>query len=89
MRNDTMKRQRQPPPPLLPDPPVALYAVIGRSDDEPVLYHMNLSWAHADSLRVRREAATGRPCFIVPMATWHHDAGAALHRAEQERFGMQ
>jgi hypothetical protein len=46
-------------------------------------------WVCADSPRVRREAATERPCIVVPMATWHHDAGAALHRAERERLGTQ
>jgi hypothetical protein len=76
-----------PAPSARSDPYAALYAVIGRSDDEPVLYHMNLSWVRADSLRARREAATGRPCFVIPMAAWHHDAGAALLRAEQARFG--
>jgi hypothetical protein len=84
-----MKRHRQPSPQWPTEPPDLLYAVIGRSDDEPVLYHMNLPWVRADSLRARREAAIGRPCFIVPMAAWHHDASAALHRAERERFGTQ
>jgi hypothetical protein len=81
-----MTRQRQPLPPL-PDPSSVLYAVIGRADDELILYHMNLPWVRADQLRARREMATGRPCFVVPMSAWHSNPLAALQRAERERFG--
>jgi len=84
-----MKRQRQPSPQQPTEPPGVLYAVIGRSDNEPVIYHMNLPWTRADQLRVRREATTGQPCFVVPMRAWHDDPLAALRRAEQERFGAQ
>jgi hypothetical protein len=62
-----------------------LYAVIGRSDADPTLYHMNLPWVRADDLRARREAATGRPCYVIPMAAWHRDPLGALQRAERER----
>ena len=87
--HDAMKRQRQPSPQQPTEPPGVLYAVIGRSDNEPVIYHMNLPWTRADQLRVRREATTGQPCFVVPMRAWHDDPLAALRRAEQERFGAQ
>jgi hypothetical protein len=79
--------RRPPPASPPPEPPVTLYAVIGRFEDEPIIYHMNLPWVRADHLRVRREAAIGRPCYVVPMAASHHDPRAALQRAEQERFG--
>lgn len=61
------------------------YAVIGRSDDEPTLYHMNVPWVRADQLRARRETLTGRPCYVIPMSAWHRDPLAALQRAERER----
>jgi hypothetical protein len=67
------------------DQHVPRYAVIGRSDEDPTLYHMNLPWVRADYLRARREAATGRPCYVIPMAAWHHDPLAALQRAERAR----
>jgi hypothetical protein len=63
-----------------------LYAVIGRSEDEPILYYMNLPWVRADQLRVRCETALGRPCFVAPMSAWHMDPLAVLRRAERERF---
>ncbi len=61
------------------------YAVIGRSDADPTLYHMNLSWVRAVYLRARREAATGRPCYVVPMAAWHRNPLDALQWTERER----
>src|SRR5262245_36346391 len=43
------------------------YAVIGRSENYPTLYHMNQTSVNAERLRARREAATGRPCYVVTM----------------------
>jgi len=62
-----------------------LYAVIGRSEDQPLLYHMNQTREGAERLRARREEAIGQPCYIVPMAAWHTNPMAALRRAEAER----
>jgi hypothetical protein len=62
-----------------------LYAVIGRSENYPLLYHMNQPPLQAEQLRARREAATGRPCYIVTMAAWETDPRAALQAAEMVR----
>lgn len=61
------------------------YAVIGESEGYPVLYHMNQARPQAESLRQRRQAAIGRPCFVVPMAAWLRDPLQALRRAEAAR----
>ncbi|MDQ2783635.1 MAG: hypothetical protein M3Y58_01385 [Chloroflexota bacterium] len=58
------------------------FAVIGRSEGQPTLYHMNQSPANAERLRQRREAATGQPCYVVPLAEWLEDALGALQRIE-------
>jgi len=74
--------------PATPDligPRTARYAVIGRSDADPTLSHMNLPWVRAEDLRARREAATGRPCYVIPMDAWHRAPLAVLQRAERER----
>ena len=67
--------------------PANLFAVIGRSEDQPLLYHMDLPWARAERLRQRREDATGRSCYIVPMGAWLSNPMVALQRAEAGRFG--
>jgi hypothetical protein len=72
--------------PYLPDtqaPPQ--FAVIGRSENYPTLYHMNQTRVNAERLRARREAATGNPCYIVPMLAWNTNPLAALTAAESER----
>ncbi len=58
------------------------YAVIGESENYPVLYHMNQKRLIAEQLRKRREAIIGQPCFVVPMAAWLADPLQALRRAE-------
>jgi hypothetical protein len=62
------------------------YAVIGESEGYPVLYHMNQAQPQAESLRKRREATVGRPCFVVPMAAWFADPLQALRQAEAARL---
>lgn len=64
------------------------YAVIGESEGYPTLYHMDLTRATAESLRVRREVAINRPVFVVPMGAWHANPLAALKEAEIARFGV-
>jgi hypothetical protein len=61
------------------------YAVIGRSDNYPMLYHMNHTSTDAERLRARREAATGRPCYVVAMHAWEANPRTALTAAEAER----
>jgi hypothetical protein len=61
------------------------YAVIGRSENYPTLYHMNQTPMNAERLRARREAATGRPCYVVAMPAWDANPLAALTAAEAER----
>ncbi len=59
------------------------YAVIGRAEsEEPVLYHLTTQ-ARAERLRVQREQAVGRPCYVVALAEWQVDPLAALQRAER------
>ncbi len=65
--------------------PAPLYAVIGRSEGQPVLYHMNQPHKSAERLRARRQDGTGEPCYIVPMAEWYAGPLTALQRAEAER----
>ncbi|GEM_PF-5024088 len=62
------------------------YAVIGESEGEPVLYHMNQKRLTAEQLRKRRETTIGRPCFVVPMAAWLADPLQALRQAEATRL---
>ncbi len=57
------------------------YAVIGESEGYPTLYHMNQTRANAERLRQRREATTGRLCFVVPMRAWFANPLTALHEA--------
>jgi hypothetical protein len=64
------------------------YAVIGRSENYPTLYHMNQTSVHAERLRARREAATGRPCYVVTMPAWEANPLAALTAAEAERIDL-
>ena len=64
------------------------YAVIGRSESQPTLYHMNQSPANAERLRRRREAATGQPCFVVTLAEWLANPLAAIQRAEATHRGI-
>jgi hypothetical protein len=61
------------------------YAVIGRSENYPTLYHMNQTSVNAERLRARREAATGRPCYVVAMPAWEANPLTALTAAEAER----
>ncbi len=63
------------------------YAVIGESEGYPILYHMDQTAKAAERLRVRREAVVGRPCFVVPMATWFADPMGALRQAQGARGG--
>jgi len=63
------------------------YAVIGESESDPVLYHMNQTRRIAEQLRKRREALISRPCFIVPMAAWLSDPLGALRAAQGGRRG--
>ncbi len=63
------------------------FAVIGESEGDPILYHLNQTAKGAEQLRVRREAAIGQPCFIVPMAAWHTDPLGALREAQGARRG--
>jgi len=63
------------------------YAVIGESEGDPILYHMNQTLTAAEQLRLRREAAVGQPCFIVPMAAWRSDPRGALREAQGARQG--
>jgi hypothetical protein len=65
------------------------YAVIGESEELPILYHMNKAKVVAELLRRQREARTGQPCFVVPMADWHADPLAALRQAQGLRRGPQ
>ncbi|MDQ6832441.1 MAG: hypothetical protein M3008_03490 [Chloroflexota bacterium] len=65
----------------------ARYAVIGESEGYPVLYHMNQARPQAESLRKRREATVGQPCFVVPMAAWFADPLGALREAQGIRGG--
>jgi hypothetical protein len=68
-------------------PASPLYAVIGRSEGQPVLYHMNQPQKSAEQLRNRRAQATGQPCYIVPMADCLAGPLTALQRAESEVNG--
>jgi hypothetical protein len=61
------------------------YAVIGRSETYPTLYHMNQTRPHAERLRQRREAAIKRPCFVVAMEAWAANPLTALQEAEAAR----
>lgn len=61
------------------------YAVIGRSDTYPTLYHMNQTRPNAERLRERREAASKRPCFVVAMKEWEANPLTALREAEAAR----
>jgi hypothetical protein len=61
------------------------YAVIGRSETYPILYHMNQTRPNADLLCQRREAAIKRPCFVVAMAEWAANPRTALDDAEAAR----
>jgi hypothetical protein len=63
------------------------YAVIDRSEGEPTLYHLAPTAARAETLRARREATTGVPCFVVPLDAWRSDPLGALRAAEAARFG--
>ena len=65
------------------------YAVIGRSENYPTLYHMNQTSVNAERLRARREAATGRPCYVVAMPAWEANPLTALTAAEAERTGRK
>ena len=59
------------------------YAVIGRSETYPTLYHMNQTRPNAERLRQRREAASKRPCFVVAMEAWAANPLTALQDAEE------
>ncbi len=61
-----------------------LYAVIGRSETYPTLYHMNQTKAAAERLRKRRADAAGQPVFVVPMADWLTNPLTAVQNAEAE-----
>lgn len=61
------------------------YAVIGRSETYPTLYHMNQTRPNAERLRQRREAAIKRPCFVVAMEAWAANPLTALQEAEAAR----
>jgi hypothetical protein len=61
------------------------FAVIGRSEAYPMLYHMNQTRPDAERLRQRREAAIKRPCFVVPMGEWEANPLTALQEAEAAR----
>jgi hypothetical protein len=63
------------------------YAVIGESEGLPVLYHQGHTRLIAELLRRQREARTGQPSFVVPMADWHADPLTALRRAQGLRRG--
>lgn len=64
------------------------FAVIGRSDDgEPTLYHMAPTETRAETLRERREQATGTPYYVVPLNAWRSDPLGAVRDAEAARFG--
>ena len=65
------------------------YAVIGRSENYPTLYHMNQTAVNAERLRARRETATGHPCYVVAMPAWNANPLAALTAAEAERTDRQ
>ncbi len=65
------------------------YAMIGESEGFPVLYHMNQKYLIAEQLRRRREAITGQPCFVVPMAAWLADPLGALREAQGVRGGSE
>ncbi len=62
-----------------------LYAVIGESENYPILYHMNQKQAQAEHLRKRREESINQPCFIVPMSAWLTNPLRALRQAQTER----
>ena len=62
------------------------YAVIGRSETYPTLYHMNQTRPNAERLRQRREAATKRPCFVIAMEAWAANPLTALQDAEAARL---
>jgi hypothetical protein len=61
------------------------YAVIGRSETYPILYHMNQTRPNADLLCQRREAAIKRACFVVAMGEWAANPLTALVDAEAAR----
>ena len=61
------------------------FAVIGRSETYPVLFHMNQTRPDAERLCQRREAAIKRPCFVVPMGEWETNPLTALQEAEAAR----
>ncbi|MCA1598277.1 MAG: hypothetical protein LC769_04530 [Chloroflexi bacterium] len=61
-----------------------LYAVIGRSENMPTLYHMNQTKEAAERLRTRREHATGQSAYVVPMAAWLANPLTAVQNAEQQ-----
>ncbi len=58
------------------------YAVIGESEGDPILYHMNQTATQAEQLRQRREASSGTRCYVVPMAAWQADPRGALRQAQ-------
>ncbi len=62
------------------------YAVVGRSEGDPTVYHMEQTRERAERLRERREAATGQPRSIVPLVDWQADPSGALKRAQAERL---
>ncbi len=62
-------------------------AVIGESEGVPILSHMNQTRPSAEQLHVRREAAVGQPCFIVPIVAWLSDPRGALREAQGARRG--
>ncbi len=62
------------------------YAVVGHSEGDPTVYHMDQTRERAERLRERREAATGQPCFIVPMVDGQADPSGARKRAQAERL---
>ena len=63
------------------------FAVIGRSESEPTLFHLTTTAARAEILRARREETTGAPCFVVSLDAWRVDPLGALRAAEAARFG--
>ncbi len=62
------------------------FAVIGRSETYPVLFHMNQTGPNAERLRQRRETAIKRPCFVVAMGEWEANPLTALQEAEAARL---
>jgi hypothetical protein len=59
------------------------YAVVGRSETFPTLYHLHKTKADAERLRVRREAISGQPCYVVLFAEWQADPLGTLQGAER------